>query len=694
MKPHRFAVALLVALALLVSVSSRSEARVVRFVVEERTPFAEGVAWGDAGPYERLVGMAYLEVDPTDPLNRVIVDLDKAPRNARGRVEFRTPFFILKPAGASRGNGKIYYTVNNRGNDALLNAKTRADVGQNDFALRSGYTIVDAGWEGDLVPDPRRLAAVLPIATQADGSPIVERMRVEYSDRNIPADGTFTLNLEGSSSFKSYEAADTNTGRSLLTVRGTVRGPAATIAADRWAFGRCPTGRDSLVPSTTDICYFDRFDARQIYELIYPARNPIVMGLGHATTRDVASFLRFDLRDDAGNANPLAVDGRLDVRRVYATGASQTGAYLRDFIYYGFNEDESHRRVFDGIMPTIAGTLRVFINARFADPNVFSGQDVAKNFLQSSYPPFTYGVTLDPASGIRDGILKRPATDPKVFQIDSATEFWQLRASLNVTDADGRPVPTPPNVRLYFESSTGHGFTASGLLTPPPGRLVRCENPTPSNTSEVMRALLVAMDAWVERGVDPPASNYPRVEDGTLVALGEARKAFPAVPGIRVPTELNGLELLDFGPAFGRHGGVLALQPPRTSHSYPILVPKPDADGLDIAGIRSMRVRVPLGTSTGWNVRREGHRSGDLCGLTGSFIPFARTAAERKEKGDPRPSLRERYVNREGFVRAVEKAASALVAARFLLQEDANRFVEAARVSEALESVESAATVR
>lgn len=674
----------LMALLWVAGLPAIGEAKVVRFVVEERTPFAEGAEWGAAGTYERLIGTAYLEVDPTDPLNAVIVDLDKAPQNARGRVEFRTPFLILKPVDPARGNRKVYYTLNNRGNDALLNVRTKADVGANDFALRMGYTIVDAGWEGDLVPAPTRLAAVLPIAMQADGSPLVERMRVEYSDRNIPADGTFTLNLEGSAAFRSYETADTSTARSTLTVRDTVGGPRMPIAPDRWAFGRCPTGRESLAPSGTDICYFDNFRADQLYELIYPARNPIVMGLGHAITRDVASFLRYQVRDSAGNRNPLATEVGVDVRRIYATGASQTGGYLRDFMYLGFNEDESHRKVFDGIIPTIVGTDRVFINVRFADPNVYSSQDVTHDFLQSSYPPFTYAVTSDPVTGIRDGILKRPATDPLVFQIDSATEFWQLRASLNVVDGEGRPVPTPPNVRLYFVSSTAHGFTTSGLRTPPPGRAPRCENPTTTSANESTRALLVAMDAWADRGIDPPPSNYPRLQDGTLVPPSEARRAFPAIPGVTFPPAANGLELLDFGPAFGRLGGVLTLQPPRTSHVYPILVPKPDRDGHDIAGTRLMQVRVPLGTSTGWNVRASGHRGPDLCGLTGSFVPFAQTAEERKAKGDPRPSLQERYTDHAGFVRAVEEAAAKLVKERFLLKEDADRFIAAANASDVL----------
>ena len=441
---------------------SAAEARLVTLVVEQRDVFAGGASWGTAGPYERLVATAHFEVDPRDPLNAVIVDLDKSPRNARGAVEFRTTVFILKPVDMTRGNGKIYYTANNRGNDALYTARTVDEVGRNDFALRLGYTIVDAGWQGDLAPSPTRLAGDFPIARQPDGSPIVGRTRVEFSDRNIPRDGAFTFNLKGGAAFRPYEAADLETAHATFTVRDGVSAPRTPIPADRWAFGRCPSGRDSLAASALDICYFDRFDPDRIYELIYTARNPIVMGLGHAATRDVASFLRYET--DA-RANPLA--GR--IRRVYATGASQTGGFLRDFIYLGFNEDEAHRRVFDGVIPTIAGTDRVFINVRFADPNVYSGQDDRHDFLQNSHPPFTYAIGTDPLTGVHDGIMKRPATDPFLFHVDSATEFWQLHASLNVVDAHGRGVAPPQNVRLYFISSTSHGFGIGGLLAAAPG---------------------------------------------------------------------------------------------------------------------------------------------------------------------------------------------------------------------------------
>lgn len=673
--------AIAVGFLLVTVLAQSSEARLVGLVVEQQESFVGGIDWGDTGPYERLLGTAYMEVDPRDPLNALIVDLDNAPKNARGMVEFGTRFMIIKPVDMSRGNQKIYYTVNNRGNDGLVAAQTVAQVGANDIYLRMGYTIVDAGWEGDVVQTAVNLAAILPIATQPDGSPIVGRMRVEYSDRNLPLTGAFSVNLEGNPAFRSYETADTDTSNATLTVRDDVASPKIPIASDRWDFGTCPTGKGTFTPTTFDICYFDGFQADKIYELIYTAKNPIVMGLGHATTRDFGSFLRYETADDAGKPNPLGPG----IRRVYSTGASQTGGYLRDFIYLGFNEDESHRKVFDGIMPTIAGTDRVFINVRFADPNIWSDQDDRHDFLQNSYPPFTYAVTTDLVSGIRDGVMKRPETDPLVFQTDSGTELWQLRGSLNVQDGQGHPVPLPDNVRMYFNSSTAHGMQLTGLNTPPPGSNPRCDNPTPSaGITETARALLVAMDQWADQGIEPPPSNYPRLENGTLVPVGTYDVYFPSVPGVAVATMLNELALLDFGPLFGRLGGVLTLQPPISGAAYQQFVPRPDPDGLDIAGVRPLQIRVPLGTNTGWNVRNPSFRAGNLCSLSGTHVPFAQTKAERLANGDPRPSLEERYGSHLGFVNAVRRATRELVYERFMLQEDANTLISAAEASDVL----------
>jgi hypothetical protein len=447
-----------------------SEARVVRFVVEQTRSFAEGMSFGDVGPYERLDGTAYMEVDPRDPLNAGIVNLQRAPRNGRGMVEFSSSFFILKPVDMARGNHKFLYGINNRGNKIemarfnfiragldLNNPLTAADVGDG-FLMRLGYAFVDAGWQGDAARGNNRLVPDLPIARQADGSPIVAALRIEYSDRNIPQDGTFSLPLEGSPAFRSYETASVDTAHSSLTVRESVDGPKVPIPSDRWAFGTCLTGEASLAPTTTDICLFDRFQADRLYELIYPAKKPIVMGLGHAVTRDIGSFLRYQTQDDEGNPNPLALgEEEAGIRRAYASGSSQTGGYLRDFIFLGFNEDESHRKVFDAVNINIAGTDRVFINVEFADPHVFSAQDVTHDFLQNSYPPLTYAVTTDPISGIREGILKRPATDPLVIDTHHETEYYQLRASLNLTDGLARPVPIPDTVRLYLLAGFQHG---------------------------------------------------------------------------------------------------------------------------------------------------------------------------------------------------------------------------------------------
>ncbi len=272
--------------------------------------------------------------------------------------------------------------------------------------------------------------------------------------------------------------------------------------------------------------------------------------------------------------------------------------------------------------------------------------------------------------------------------------------SLNVVNGIGKPVRIPDNVRLYYHSSYAHGGGIGLFGTPGPRGI--CQNLTNSGgTAPTFRALLVALDAWVERGVEPPESKYPRLEDedaegdfeqdgehhhtaGTLVPLHEAAEAFPDIPGVNFPTVQDELEVLDFGPAFHSTGGRLTLLPPAIGASYKILVPKPDEDGLSLAGIRTMEIRVPLGTNAGWNVRASGFRSPNLCGLSGSYIPFAKTKAERLATGDPRKSLEERYKDHAGFVKAVEHAAKKLVKERFLLEEDAQTFVRQAAASDVL----------
>ena len=663
-----------------------ASARVVRLVVERTTPYAGGKAFGEHGPFERLEGTLYMEVDPTDPLNVIIINLDKAPRSATGRVEFSAPFVIIKPVDVTRGNRKILYGINNRGNNIEIPFQTfpepqlRGPPEESDgLFFRLGYTFVDAGWAGDVTTTDDRLGATLPVPKEPDGGPVVSRIRIEYAGTG------YTMPLKGNDRFVSYETADTDPAAALLTVRDAVQEPRTPIAPDRWAFGRCELGRLSLEPTTTDLCLFDGFNPDRIYELTYPAKNPWVMGLGYAVTRDLASFLKYSTTDDAGNPNPLAESaGAVGVRRVYGFGISSTGMYMRDFLYLGFNEDEAHRQVFDAVRIAIPGTHRLFANVEFADPNVYSRQDQHADFVSYSYPPLTYAVTTDPISGLRDGILKRPETDPLVFHIDTANEFWQMHASLNVHDGRGEPVPIPDNVRLYHIASHSH-VGASGVAAMPTDAGT-CAHPINGNLSyaPVLRALAVALDAWADRGVAPPASVYPDVRDGTLVTVGQAAAAFPAIPGVTFPAVVNELAWLDFGPAFTPTGGYLTELPPVRRGRYLVLVPRPDAEGINAAGIRTADIAAPVGTNTGWNLRAPGPRGQDLCGLSGAFIPFAGTRPERLAAGDPRPSLEERYTDHAGFVGAVEQATAALVARRFLLADDAEMIVRIADESDIL----------
>lgn len=683
----------------LACVHCTAEARVIRFVVEERVPFASGTDWGSAGACERLRGTVTMEVDPADPLDAVIVNLGKAPRNAHGKVEFSAPFFMLKPVDLRRGNGKLWYGINNR--SACIELAFRSfpfratpctiskaeDVGTDHPILTEGYVFVDAGWHADALPDPTgaRLVPTFPVAKEPDGSPVTGRLRIEHQ----PMEASFTRPLvaeNGSSNagptrvWRAYEPVTTNTQDATLTGRDRMDAPRETVSPDRWAFGKCGTGQASLVPSPTDLCLFDGFKANRIYELTYTAKDPVVMDLAYAVTRDVGSFLRYQTQDDEGNPNPVAISPRETfIRRAYSSGTSSTGMYQREFLYLGFNEDEAHRRVFDAATIYSAGTNRLFANVQFAHPTFYSRQDANQDYTSNAVAPFTFAVTTDPVTGVRDGILKRPATDPLVIQVDEELPFWQWKASLNVVDGRGTPVPVPGNVRLYFQTGFGH-IAGAGLLAPAV-MVDLCQSPgngvanNQASAGLTARAMVRVIDDWADRGIAPPPSNYPRAEDGSLVTLAEYRAQFPAIPNVTLPSALNGLDVLDFGPGFGPQGGVESRLPPARGLSYGILVPRPGPDGIATAGIRTMMTRLPLGTNTGWNVRSAA-RAPDLCGLDGSFLPFARTEADRG--GDPRPSLQARYTDKAGFAAAEQKAAAQLVQERFMLKVDAEKFDAAA----------------
>jgi hypothetical protein len=434
------------------------------------------------------------------------------------------------------------------------------------------------------------------------------------------------------------------------------------------------------VPSTTDICLPAGFSLDAVYQLIYTAKNPRVMGLGYAVSRDVGSFLRFQTADDFGNPNPLALNAAATgITNVYAQGVSSTGMYVRDFIYQGFNEDEDNRKVFDAMWTQIPGAHKLYLNYEFGQPNPFSVQHRDRYVPDTSFPT-SYAVMTDPLTGLTDGILKRPATDPILIHMDSSNEYWTFRSSLVTTDGLGHDIELPENVRNYFMSSQQHGPAA----VPVKGICQQLNNPLPRGA--LLRAVLVALDKWVTEGLRPPQSRYPRVSGNTLVPPDQESTGFPSIPGVVYHGLVNASGVRDFGPLVTENRGLVTLNPPVAvpGGEHVVLVAKVDGDGNDIAGVRVAQLEVPIATYTGWNTRAAGFSEGDLCDLSGMFLPFAQTKAERLAAGDPRLSLEERYGNHGGYVKAVRKAAQALRADRFLLQEDFNRIVQEAAQSDVL----------
>src|SRR5215510_7808729 len=686
-----------------------SEARLTRLVINTTEVVADGVSFGSTGPYERLTGTAFFEVDPEDRRNAQVFDLDKADRNARGKVEFSADAVILKPADMRKANGRLYFEVNNRGNKISFQMMqdtppgtpnnrpvTAAHFG-NGFLMRQGYVVAWVGWGGDIAPGGDRLTVNFPIAKRKSGEPITERILTEFSDRNFGGLTPFTLPLSGGAAFKSYSAVSTDKRIAEAELRrrpsdsprpSSPHIPAGALVPDsEWSLARCPDGPGAAtaVPSETDICLAGGFQNNMVYELRYRATSSPVMGLGYVTSRDFVSFLRYANRDDAGTANPVSgLDTALCI------GISSSGMYYRDYLYQGFNEDERGRRACDGVHIHIPGVQKLFLNYRFAQPNPFTVQHRERYVPDTNFPR-RYQLERDPLAkhdrhdhddGI-DGILKRPKTDPKLIHTDTGTEWWQFRSSLVDTDDDGqRDLRHPSNVRRYLFSSTQHYPTKGATPTFGTGNRMCEQLSNMTHPGVNARALLVALDEWVRDGRRPPDSRIPRIKDGTLVSPDELR--FPQIPGVTFLGLYNASGDRDFGPRVEGNRGVIDRLIPKVLSIHTVLVPKVDRFGNDAAGIRHPYVEAPIATLTGWNTRRPEFTAGDLCDLTGMTVALKRTAAERIAAGDPRPSLEELYGTHEGYVAAVRQAAERLKRARLMLQEDVDQTVAEAEASDVL----------
>jgi hypothetical protein len=622
-----------------VSFAVDARAQITRFDVHVvESPALEGERFGSVGAYERLRGVAYGEVDPADPRHRDIVNLQHASRNARGRVEYRTTVEIYRPIDMGRWNRAIYHTVPNRGGDG---------AGE-EALLERGFALVRVGWQGDIEPSDDNVVAMLPVAKNGDGSPIVGKALEELIFGNQDRASTARL---------TYPAASLDPSRATLTVRRDQSSPRTKPADMRWHY---------VDESEISIERPAGFDGGAIYEFIYDAKDPIVMGLGFVAMRDVISFLRYETADAAGNANPLAYRGLPSV--AISIGISQSGRMLRDLLYLGFNEDLRGRIVFDGMHPDIAGSRKTFTNYAFAQPGRWQKQH-EDHFYPGDQFPFTYTTLRDPISGRTDGLFERcsrTSTCPRVIHTDGEAEIWQARSSLVVTDPHGRDVKLPDNVRVYLISGTQHGGGGGVHTAPERGICQNLRNPLPLR--DVRTALTVALYEWVAENRQPPARRFPSVVDGGLVSPRDA--GFPSIPGVTYSGSVNELHLLD-------HRSI----PPIEGAAYTVLVGRVDADGNMIDGIRHPNLAAPIGTYTGWNLRARGYGEGDQCAGTGSFIPFAQTRAERIASGDPRLSLEERYRDHAAYVGAVRAAADSLVRERLLLQSDADDIVREAEQS-------------
>lgn len=693
---ERCRVARVAALVVLAAAAGPVRAEVTAVTITERTPFAGGQVFGSAGAYEKIKGVLHYAVDPSADANRKIFDVDKAPRT-NGRVEFEGEFILLKPVDLAKGNHRLLFEVNNRGNLRALgyfndapdsnDPATAADAG-NGFLMRQGFTLLWAAWNWDAVPGAGRMQLGVPVAVNDDGTAITGDVNAETVTAHLDNDGLSTCEPVAWGNSYGYAPADPS-GVATLTVRDDPWGPRTVIPRSDWEWRSRPapvnTSRvraDLLPTAVNSFCVYDPVTRRgaiksgRIYEIVYRAKEPRVVGLGLAAIRDAISFFRFGATP---TGNPLAEGGAPDPVYAYLFGISQSGRVITHFLWQGFHVDEAGTMVVDGMIPHVAGGGKGGFNWRFAQtthhPSHLEGMYFPVDFF-----PFTYSLEAD-VTGATGSLLDeatRLGHVPKVMVTNHESEYFMRAASLIHTDPMGtRDVAFPDSVRHYMVNGAQHG-------TPPSRTRSLYEYPgTTVDQRPLGRAVLMAMDAWVSRGVEPPASRYPRIGKNELVTVAEHQRVFPAIPRAVLAPGLTGTIVgpgtceqaprLDFGPDFFT-AGIQGAVPPVHLGDYVNLVPRPDPiDGNTVGGVLLPDVAVPLGTYTGWNPRKpEIGNPGYLARWDGSFFMFPQTEAERAALGDPRPSIESRYKNKGQYVSKVTQAARDLVKAGLLLQEDAD----------------------
>jgi len=684
----RIGMALCAAIPLMTGVE-QANARIVKIVIEKKvSPAFEGAAFGNAGQYETLSGRAYGELDPNDPHNGIIQDIQLAPRNARGLVEYISTFQIVKPVDMENSSHLLWHDVPNRGVRLTIAPEERitGDVG------------LSSGWQGDnsgtTSPGPNNDYAIVPIAKNVDGSSIIGPV----VGRIMNASGSDSRPMFVFNNPMPYRPASLDTVKASLTthaaegIDGTI-GTITTIAPTDWAWAKCNAETPFPgKPDPTQICLKNGFDAALLYQVVFIAKDPPVLGIGFAAFRDVGAFFKFAARDDVGTPNPLASNIHWSISR----GISQSGNFLRQFLHLGFNQDENQRQVYDGAWPIIAGR-RISLNVRFAQPD-----GVLMLYQLGSEGPQWWTPWADTVRGLpATGILDRcnaSKTCPKIIEHFGAAEVWALKLTPEwVGTAGDTDIPLPDNVRRYYIASTQHGGGPGGFSTKPLplatcpgaewGKGLFAANPMPH--TQTVNAIRLHFREWVMKNVPPPPSKYPNLADGTLVDATKDAMGFPTIPGVpeTAPTGLiNPVLDYDLGPEFNPldGSGIETLAPPPIKRVLKMKAPRVDADGNEIGGVPVALRDAPLGTYIGWNITAAGFHKGQECNYAGGMVPFAKTMAERLSNGDPRLSLEERYHTHDGYVAAVAAAANKAVAQGFLLKEDATALVSAARAGDVL----------
>jgi hypothetical protein len=625
--------------------------------IKTRSPFAQGIAFGEVGPYQQLQGTIHIAVDPDHPRNASITDLKLASRNTHGLVQSSADFRMLQPVAPNRGNQRLLLDIVNRGNPTVLtnfnSAVGRMDHG-NGFLMHQGYTVVWVGWQDDVPSTPGLIRISVPEAVDAAGEPLSGKIAVTFQpDTHVP------VQLLSDRLHRPHPARDLHDREAVLTVQDHEDAPPQTIPRDQWSFARLEG--DRVVPDATSIYLASGFLPGKVYQVVYTTTGAPVIGLGLLATRDMAAFLKYGA---ASEGNPCAGQ----IRYAYSFGRSQSGRFLRHFLYLGLNEDEHDRIVFDGLMPLVAGGGRGEFNQRFGQPSNSNKYSVKNLF------PFHDTLQTDPETARTDGLLARlHARDqrPKVFFINTAAEYWGGHAALIHTDLDGKRDLAPSDaVRIYHLTGTQHTpgnlqLTDTGAADDSRGQ----QKPNSVDYRPLLRAALVNLDRWVTMGKTPPSSLHPRLDDGTAVPPAHTTAAFQAIPGVQFPAHLRSIARLDFGAGVDK--GIATVLPPQVGKPYLNLVAAVDADGNELAGVRLPDISVPLATYTGWNLRHPDLGGpGQTLSLLGSTIPFPATQAERQASGDPRPSIEERYVSKEDYLGRVKQAAETLVQQGYLLAED------------------------